>query len=187
MKKNTEEKIDVHEALSVFLSDRSNKSIEETKNISKRFLKQIEMKLEGKNNDINFIFNELDSVDHNQPIYFKQLPFISLCEHHLLPFFGFVDIAIFPSQKIAGFSKFADLVEHLSNELTLQEKLTETIANTINDVLECEGVFARIKAKHLCSDMINPKNSISDIITTYSTGLYELDYSLRSEAILNLN
>ena len=187
MKKNTEEKIDVQEALAAFLSDNSNKSIEETKNISQRFLKQIEMKLEDKNNDINFIFSELDSVDHNQPIYFKQLPFISLCEHHLLPFFGFVDIAIFPSQKIAGFSKFADLVEYLSNELTLQEKLTETIVNTINDVLECEGVFARIKAKHLCSDMINPKNSISDIITTYSTGLYELDYSLRSEAILNLN
>ena len=187
MKKNTEEKMDAQEALAHFLSNYTNKTIHETENISERFLKQIKMKLEDKDTDINFIFSKLDSVDHNQPIYFKQLPFISLCEHHLLPFFGFVDIAIFPSQKIAGFSKFANLVDHLSNQLTLQEKLTEAIVNAINDVLQCEGVFVRIKAKHLCSDMNNPKNSISDIITTYSTGLYELDYSLRSEAILNLN
>jgi len=187
MKKKIKEKRDVQAALADFLCQNSNKSIEETKKISERFLKQIEMKLENKNTDSNFIFSELDSVGHNQPIYFKQLPFISLCEHHLLPFFGFVDIAIFPSQKIAGVSKFADLIEYLSNQLTLQEKLTETIASTINDVLECEGVFVRIKAKHLCSDMINPRHSISDIISTYSTGLYELDYSLRSEAILNLS
>ena len=187
MKKNTKEKKDVHESLAYFLSDNSNKSFEEAKNISDRFLKQIQVKLEGTNIDIKSIFNVLESVNHNQPIYLKQLPFISLCEHHLLPFFGYVDIGIFPSKKIAGISKFSDLVEHLSNQLTLQEKLTEKIGNTINDVLECEGVFVRIKAKHLCSDMMNPKNSISDIITTYSKGLYELDYSLRSEAILNLN
>lgn len=187
MNKKTEGKMEVEEALAYFLSDYTKKTIEETRSISEKFLEQIEKKLKNNYLDTDSIFNPLDKVEHNQPVYFKHLSFISLCEHHLLPFFGFVDIAIFPSQKIAGFSKFADLVRYLSNELTLQEKLTEIIVNTINDVLECEGVFARITAKHLCSDMINPKNSISDIITTYSTGLYELDYSLRSEAILNLN
>ena len=187
MKKETKEKINAQESLAYFLSQNSNKNFQETKNISERFLKQIQLKLEDKNTDIDSIFRKLESVDHNQPIYFKQLPFISLCEHHLLPFFGYVDIGIFPLNKIAGISKFSDLIEHFSNQLTIQEKLTENIANAINDVLQCEGVFVRIKAKHLCSDMMNPKNSISDVVTTYSKGLYELDYSLRSEAILNLN
>ena len=187
MKRKTKEIKESQENLAYFLTENSDKSLKEAKDISKKFLKQIELKLEDKNTDINFIFSVLESVEHNQPVYFKQLPFISLCEHHLLPFFGDVDIGIFPSKKIAGISKFCDLIEHLSNQLTIQEKLTEKIANSINDVLECEGVFVRIKAKRLCSDMMNPKNSISDVVTTFSVGLYELDYSLRSEAILNLN
>ncbi len=187
MKKNTKGSTEAKEAIAYFLYNHTNKTIEEAKSISERFLEQIETKLENNHLDTTLIFNALDNVEHNQPVYFKHLPFISLCEHHLLPFFGFVDIAIFPSNKIAGISKFSDLIDYLSNQLTLQEKLTETIANTINKTLGCEGVFVRIKAKHLCSDMINPKNSTSDIVTTFSTGLYELDYSLRSEAILNLN
>ena len=80
---------------------------------------------------------------------------------------------VLPSNKIAGVSKFNDLIDNLSSQLTLQEKLTEIIAITINDLLECEGVFVRINAKHLCSDITNPKNSNFDIVTTYSTGLYE--------------
>ena len=188
MKKNIEGKIETKEGLASFLNNCTDKTIEETKIIAERFLEQIETKLKKNNNlDINLIFQALDNVEHSQPIYFKQLPFISLCEHHLLPFFGFVDISIFPSNKIAGVSKFTDLIEFLSNQLTIQEKLTKTIANTINDKLHCQGVFVRIKAKHLCSDIVTPQNSTSNIITTFSTGLYELDYSLRSEALLNLN
>ncbi len=187
MRKKTKENTQAKLALADFLSNNTNKTIEEARIISDRFLEQIQSKLQKNNLDSEFIFSALDNVEHNQPVYIKQTPFISLCEHHLLPFFGFVDVAIFPSRKIAGVSKFTDLIENLSNQLTLQEKLTETIANTINNKLECEGVFVRIKAKHLCSDIRNPKNSTFDIITTFSTGLYELDYSLRSEAILNLN
>ena len=187
MRKKTKENTQAKLALADFLSNNTNKTIEEARIISDRFLEQIQSKLQKNNIDSEFIFSALDNVEHNQPVYIKQIPFISLCEHHLLPFFGFVDVAIFPSRKIAGVSKFTDLIENLSNQLTLQEKLTEMIANTINDLLECEGVFVRINAKHLCSDIMNPKNSNSDIVTTYSTGLYELDYSLRSEAILNFN
>jgi GTP cyclohydrolase I len=108
-----------------------------------------------------------------------------LCEHHLLPFFGSFDIAVFPKNKIAGISKFSDLINHLSNDLTLQEKITQKAAEVIHRELEPEGVFIRVTAKHLCSDLMNPKSTISDVITTFSTGIYELDYSLRSEAIAN--
>ena len=187
MKKNTQGMIEVQEALADFLYNHTSKTIEETKIISEKFLNQIKAKLESNHIDTSFTFTALDNVEHSQPVYFKQIPFVSLCEHHLLPFFGFVDIAIFPSSKIAGVSKFNDLIDYLSNQLTLQEKLTKEIAKNINNNLECQGVLVRLKAKHLCSDITNPKNSTSDIVTTFSIGLYDLDYSLRSEAILNLN
>jgi len=187
MRKKTEGKTEAQVALADFLFNNTNKTIDEAKSISDRFLEQIETKLQKNNLDTEFIFSALENVEYNQPVYLKQIPFISLCEHHLLPFFGLVDVAIFPSNKIAGVSKFTDLIDNLSSQLTLQEKLTEIIAVTINDLLECEGVFVRINAKHLCSDITNPKNSNFDIVTTYSTGLYKLDYSLRSEAILNFN
>ena len=82
-------------------------------------------------------------------------------------------------------SKFSDLVNHLSNNLTLQEKITQKAAEVINKELEPEGVFIRVTAKHLCSDLMNPKSTISEVITTFSIGIYELDYSLRSEALEN--
>tara|TARA_Y100001970_G_scaffold61388_1_gene78402 strand:- start:126 stop:692 length:567 start_codon:yes stop_codon:yes gene_type:complete len=186
-KKTKEEKKAAQEVLAKFIAEYSNKTIEESFKASEKFLNQIKAKLEHKDIEIKSIFQVLDNVDYHQPIYFKKLPFISLCEHHLLPFFGNVDIGIFPSGKIIGVSKFAELIDILSRSLTLQEKYTEIISKTIYKELKCEGVFTRVTAKHLCSDMTNPKNSISDVITTHSIGLYELDYSLRSEALLNLN
>ena len=186
-KKTEKEKKGAQEDLAKFIAEYSNKTIEESTNVSEKFLNEIKAKLKNKDIEIQSIFQVLDNVDYHQPIYFKKLPFISLCEHHLLPFFGNVDIAIFPSGKIIGVSKFAELIDFLSRKLTLQEKFTEIISKTIYEELKCEGVFTRVTAKHLCSDMTNPKNSISDVITTHSIGLYELDYSLRSEALLNLN
>jgi len=131
------------------------------------------------------IFKSLDSVTHSQPIYLSNIPFTSLCEHHLLPFFGTFDIAVFPKDKIAGISKFNDLVDYLSNNLTLQEKITQLASEIIQKELEPDGVLTRVRAKHLCSDLMNPKSSTSDVITTFSTGVYELDYSLRAEALEN--
>jgi GTP cyclohydrolase I len=94
-------------------------------------------------------------------------------------------MAIFPETKIAGISKFSDLINHLSNDLTLQEKITKQAAEIIQNELNAQGVLVRVIAKHLCSDLMNPRSSISDVITTFSTGIYELDYSLRAEALTN--
>ena len=110
MRKKIEGKTEAQVALADFLFNNTNKTIEEAKSISGRFLEQIETKLQKNNLDTESIFSALENVEHNQPVYLKQIPFISLCEHHLLPFFGFVDVAIFPSSKIAGVSKFTDLI-----------------------------------------------------------------------------
>jgi GTP cyclohydrolase I len=77
------------------------------------------------------------------------------------------------------------LINHLSNDLTLQEKITKQTAEIIHKELNPEGVLVRVTAKHLCSDLMNPKSSITDIITTFSTGIYEIDYTLRAEALTN--
>ena len=86
-----------------------------------------------------------------------------------------------------GISKFSDIVSHLSNDLTLQEKLTERIALFIHETVDADGVFVKMSGKHLCSDLLNSKNSSEEVITTFSTGVYELDFSLRNEAILNFS
>jgi GTP cyclohydrolase I len=163
----------------------TGKPEEESLAILQKFTTEIEKKLSQNSSELSAIFTSLDEVTHSQPIYLSNIPFTSLCEHHLLPFFGSFDIAVFPKNKIAGISKFSDLVNHLSNDLSLQEKITQKAAEVIHRELEPEGVFIRVTAKHLCSDLMNPKSTISDVITTFSTGIYELDYSLRSEAIAN--
>ena len=163
----------------------TGKPEEESLAILQKFTTEIEKKLSQNSSELSAIFTSLDEVTHSQPIYLSNIPFTSLCEHHLLPFFGSFDIAVFPKNKIAGISKFSHLINHLSNDLTLQEKITQKAAEVIHRELEPEGVFIRVTAKHLCSDLMNPKSTISEVITTFSTGIYELDYSLRSEAIAN--
>jgi len=173
-------------ALSEFLQQTVSKSEDEINQLSSKFLNQIQEKLSAKNEYLD-LFTHLDDVTHNQPIYIKGVSFISLCEHHLMPFFGTVNIAVLPKDKIAGISKFADLVSNLSNDLTLQETMTKNISLIIDEHLGADGVFVQIKAKHLCSDLLNSKNSVSEVITTYSTGVYDLDYSLRNEATINFS
>ena len=179
------DKSDVLNDLLNFIQKTTSKPEEESLAILQKFTTEIEKKLSQNSSELLEIFTSLDEVTHSQPIYLSSIPFTSLCEHHLLPFFGSFDIAIFPKNKIAGISKFSDLVNHLSNDLTLQEKITQNAAEVIHRELEPEGVFIRVTAKHLCSDLMNPKSTVSDVITTFSTGIYELDYSLRSEAIAN--
>ena len=181
------DKSDVLNDLLNFIQKTTSKPEEESLAILQKFTTEIEKKLSQNSSELLEIFTSLDEVTHSQPIYLSSIPFTSLCEHHLLPFFGSFDIAVFPRNKIAGISKFSDLVNHLSNDLTLQEKITQKAAELIHKELEPEGVFIRVTAKHLCSDLMNPKSTVSDVITTFSTGIYELDYSLRSEAIANFN
>ena len=177
----------LEEALSDFISKISDDSNKNTDLIAKKFLTQLEKKFNFPKKDITSIFAHLEGVNHNHPIYVNKIPFISFCEHHMFPFFGEVSIAVLPEKNILGVSKFSDLVNNLSSKLTLQEKLTEEIGEKILQNLEPQGTYIKVKAKHLCSDLLSPENSIGDITTTYANGIYELDSSLRAEAALNMS
>ena len=179
-----ETKSNIETALFEFLKTKTDKSEEEILKLSKKFLEQIESKLHKSQLPSEILIN-LENAEHNQPIYLKGINFVSLCEHHLLPFIGLAKIAVYPNRKIAGVSKFSELVSMLSNSLTLQESLTENIAVEIQKALDPKGVMVKISANHMCSSLLNTENSHTKFETTYSTGIYEIDHTLRNEALLN--
>ena len=91
-------------ALSEFISQISGKTEDSAKTIATKFLNQIENKLNFEKKTIESIFSELNGVEHNQPIYINEIPFISFCEHHMFPFFGHVSIAVLPKKHIIAVS-----------------------------------------------------------------------------------
>ena len=95
-------KVDIENALAEFIKLKTNKSEDEVVNLSKKFLSQLDEKL-SKKTSTKEIFKHLQEVEHDQPIYLNGISFVSLCEHHLLPFFGTVDIALYPQKKLLGY------------------------------------------------------------------------------------
>jgi len=99
----------------------------------------------------------------------------SMCEHHLMPFFGTVSIAYLPKKNVLGLSKLARIVNYCSKKESLQERLTEEIAETINDAVENDGVCILVKCKHFCMILNDEIKSKSDTVTIYKTGQFKRD------------
>ena len=100
---------------------------------------------------------------YNQMVIVKDIDFFSMCEHHILPFYGKAHVAYIPNGKITGLSKIARVVDIFSHRLQVQERLTEQIMQCINDTLKPQGVMVVIEAKHMCMQMrgIEKQNSIT--------------------------
>ena len=101
----------------------------------------------------------------------KNIDFYSMCEHHFLPFFGTICIAYIPNKKIFGFGDILKLIEILSRRPQLQERLTEEIAKYIYEILNCQGVYVVVEAKHLCMTMRGQKKENTKILTTSAKGV----------------
>lgn len=114
------------------------------------------------------IFNERCS----EPVIVRNIEFYSLCEHHILPFFGNVHIGYIPDGKITGLSKLARVVDVYARRLQVQERLTEQIAQCINETLSPKGVAVVVEAKHLCMMMRGVEKQNSLTITSSFLGLY---------------
>lgn len=102
----------------------------------------------------------------------KEIDFFSLCEHHLLPFYGRVHVGYIPSRAVVGISKLARLVDCFSRRLQLQERMTKQIADAINENLHPYGVAVVIQARHLCMQMRGVKSG-ADIVTSELRGQFE--------------
>jgi GTP cyclohydrolase IA len=113
----------------------------------------------------------------------KDIDFYSMCEHHLLPFFGRAHVAYVPKGKIVGLSKIARLVEMYSRRLQVQERLTNQIANVIEKVLQPRGVAVIIEAQHLCMMMRGVQKQNSYAISSAMIGDFESDPKTRGEFV----
>lgn len=118
---------------------------------------------------------------HKEMIIIRDLPFFSMCEHHLLPFFGKVDIAYIPAGKIVGLSRIAAAVDIISKKPQLQERMTSQIANTINEAISPRGVLVVVRAEHLCMNMRGVKQG-SKTVTSAIRGIFLKNDATRLEA-----
>jgi len=122
--------------------------------------------------------------DYDEIIAARDIPFYSMCEHHLLPFHGKVHLAYLPAQgRITGLSKLLRVVEILSRRLQIQERLTKQIADAINEALEPRAVMVIVEAEHLCMSMRGIKKPNAQIITSSVLGLFRTNEASRLEAL----
>lgn len=118
---------------------------------------------------------------HEELVIVKDIVYYSLCEHHMVPFFGKIHIGYIPSGKIAGLSKFARLVDAVTRKLQVQERVTSDIADIVNEVLAPHGVMVVVEGVHLCMCMRGVKKPDSKTITSAVRGSFHKDAALRSE------
>lgn len=123
--------------------------------------------------------------DHDGMVIVGDIGFASLCEHHMLPFFGKAHVAYIPNGRIVGLSKLPRLVEAYARRLQVQERLTEEIAGTLYKVLKPRGVGVVLEAEHLCVSMRGVKNETSFATTSAMLGCFHADNRVREE-FLNL-
>ena len=123
----------------------------------------------------------LFTEEYDEMVVVKDIDFYSLCEHHVLPFFGKCHVAYMPSRKIVGLSKVARLVEMYSRRLQVQERLTTQIAQTINEVLQPRGVAVVMEALHMCMLMRGVEKQNSKAVTSAMLGAFRENPETRAE------
>ena len=129
----------------------------------------------GMDQDPAVHLSKVFQVDNNEMVVEKDIPFYSLCEHHLLPFFGKVHLAYIPDGKVAGLSKLARTVEVFARRLQLQERLTAQIADALVEDLSAKGAVVMIEAEHMCMSMRGVSKPGTQTATLVKRGAFETD------------
>jgi GTP cyclohydrolase I len=151
-----------------------------------RVEKALQFFTQGYQQDLKEILNEaLFSIDYEEMLIVKDIDFFSLCEHHLLPFFGKCHIAYIPRNKVIGLSKLPRIVEVFSRRLQVQERLTKQIAEAIQETVSPLGVGVVMKAQHLCMMMRGVEKQNTLAVSSTMIGAFREDSKTREE-FLNL-
>ncbi len=132
-------------------------------------------------NVADVINGALFTVDYNEMVIVRDIDFYSLCEHHLLPFFGKCHVAYIPNGKVIGLSKVPRLVDMFARRLQLQERMTNQIAETIRETIQPLGVAVVCEGTHLCMAMRGVEKQQSTTVTSAMLGLFHDDARTRAE------
>src|ERR1041385_8601044 len=173
----------VEEILSLIGEDPDREGLQRT---PRRVAKAWKFLTSGYKQDIKKVLNgAVFTEKYNEMVIVKDIDFFSLCEHHLLPFYGKAHIAYIPNGKILGLSKLPRIVEVFSKRLQVQERMTQQIADTLYETLEPDGVAVVIEARHLCMMMRGVEKQHSVATTSAMLGSFREDERTRNE-FLNL-
>ncbi|MCL4422063.1 MAG: GTP cyclohydrolase I FolE [Actinobacteria bacterium] len=125
------------------------------------------------------------AADHDEMVMVRDIPFASLCEHHIIPFVGKAHVAYIPNDDgyITGLSKLARLVDAYAHRLQVQERMTTQIADSIERVLQPRGVLVVVEAEHMCMSMRGVKKPATVTVTSAVRGLFRRDAATRAEAM----
>ncbi len=147
-----------------------------------RVEKAMQFLVKGYKEDPEALLREaLFTVNYDEMVIVKDVEMFSLCEHHLLPFFGKVHVAYIPNGKVIGLSKIPRLIEAFSRRLQIQERLTTQIAEAIQSAVEPQGVGVVIEARHLCMMMRGVEKQHSSAVTSSMLGSFRSEEETRTE------
>jgi len=152
--------------------DASRDGLQETPTRVARALRELTC---GYTVDVDNLLKTFDGEGANEMVVVRNIPFHSLCEHHMLPFFGVAHVAYLPGERIVGLSKLARLVDAYARRLQVQERLTKQVADTLDRVLAPKGVGVVIEARHFCMEMRGVRQQGSTTRTTALRGVFEYD------------
>lgn len=127
------------------------------------------------------LHNALFDVDYDEMVIVKGIEFYSMCEHHMLPFFGKAHVAYVPNGKVIGLSKIPRIVDVFARRLQVQERLTREVAEAIEDAISPQGVAVVMEAQHLCMMMRGVEKQESSTVTSAMLGVFKTKLQTRSE------
>jgi len=147
-----------------------------------RFEKALKFLTSGYQANLDSVFNGATfSVSYDEMVVVKDIEFFSMCEHHILPFFGKAHVAYLPGKRVLGLSKIARLVNVYARRLQIQERMTRQIADAIEDKISPEGVGVIIEARHLCMQMRGVEKQHGQAVTSAMLGSFRHNKQTRDE------
>ena len=169
----------VREILKEIGEDPNREGLKDTPERVQKLYKEI---TSGYHEDPKEVINgAIYNIDYDEMVIVKDIEFYSLCEHHMLPFFGKVHVAYIPKKKVMGLSKIPRIVEVFSRRLQVQERMTVQIANFLKETLKPKGVAVVVNGYHLCMAMRGVRKSDANMLTSSMLGAFRNDERTRAE------
>jgi GTP cyclohydrolase IA len=169
----------VEEIIRIIGEDPNREGLRKT---PERYEKALRFLTSGYHQNVDHLLNGATfSVAYDEMVLVKDIEFFSLCEHHLLPFFGKAHVAYLPSQKVIGLSKVARLVNMFARRLQIQERMTSQIAKAIEEKIAPQGVGVIIEARHLCMQMRGVEKQHGQAVTSAMLGEFRNNQQTRDE------